>query len=536
MTDHFHFERPIKRVAIIGSGPSGVPAARQLRDAGLDVTVFERQDDVGGIWNWKETTAGPLSVPTPPPSTGAFTPSWGRDGVYDDPKREHRNLFNPPNPCYWNLTNNVPTKTLAFKDFSYPPDTPDCVPHWELADYVRRYWKHFELDRVTRLNTRVENAAKRDDWTWELQLRELKELEGSKVKEVSYQESFDAVLVATGHYNAPLIPSIPGSTEWFQRWPEAFLHSQGYRRPEVFAGKTVLVIGAGTSGMDIARDLTPHAGKIWISARISTSAPSGYQAFRAAQRSRTTENPEDLEEISAFLPITGEHRIQDAKIELIDGKVITGVDHIIFCTGYQYSYPFLPQYHKDPGTQPSSDGIEPLVECGDQVLNLYRDVFYIPDPTLTFIGISVNTSSFSFFEYQSISIARVFTGTARLPSQKRQREALAEVVAKKGKGKFRHFMGQEGERAYVKSTVEWLNEDAKWSGAPTVEGHSAEWLHESDQIETKIAAKYGVMPGGLADLGGNADPVTVPERVDKVDPVECGIHVRLTGKPIAAPA
>ncbi|WVQ94357.1 hypothetical protein IAU59_001436 [Kwoniella sp. CBS 9459] len=541
MSEYYQFSKPIKRVAIIGGGPAGVPAARQLRDAGLEVTIFERQSEVGGVWNWKETTAGPLAVPTPPPSSGAFTPTWGSEGESDDVDRRKRNLFNPPNPCYWNLTNNVPTKTLAFKDFPYPPETLDCVPHWELAGYLHKYWEAFNLQSITKLNTRVENAFKREDGLWELRLRTLEELAGEKVKETSWIETFDAVIVAIGHYNAPLIPELPGATEWFKQWPEAILHSQGYRKPETYAGKTVLIVGAGTSGMDIARDLSDHAGKILISARISSSAPAGYQAFRQAQRSRGTEKTVDLEEIKAFkTPVAG-GRVQDGEIEFIDGKVVKGIDHIIFCTGYQYSYPFLSQYHRDPGSVATVHDIEPLVTCGDQVLNLYRDVFYIPDPTLTFIGISVNTSSFSFFEYQSISIARVFTGKARLPNQEQQREALAGVVAKKGKGKFRHFMGQEGEREYVRDTVEWINKNAEWSGAQKIEGHSAEWLHESDQIAVKIAAKYGVMPEGLGDIGGNlteadkAKEVRLTKTEARIDgPVECGLG--LSGKSIAVAA
>ncbi|OCF34519.1 hypothetical protein I316_03560 [Kwoniella heveanensis BCC8398] len=541
MSEYYQFLRPIKKVAIIGGGPSGVPAARQLRDAGLDVTVFERQSEVGGVWNWRGTTAGPLAVPTPPPSSGAFTPTWGSDGETDDADRRKRNLFNPPNPCYWNLTNNVPTKTLAFKDFPYPPETLDCVPHWELAGYVHKYWEAFNLQSVTQLNTRVENAFKREDGLWELRLRKLEELTKDRVRETSRTETFDAVIVATGHYNAPLIPEIPGAAEWFKQWPEAILHSQGYRRPETYAGKTVLIVGAGTSGMNIARDLSDHADKILISARISSSAPAGYQAFRQAQRSRGTDKTVDLEEIREFRPPVPGRQVHDGEIEFADGRVVKGIDHIIFCTGYQYSYPFLSQYHRDPGAAATGQGLEPLVTCGDQVLNLYRDVFYIPDPTLTFIGISVNTSSFSFFEYQSISIARVFTDKARLPTQAQQRKALADVVAKKGKGKFRHFMGQDGEREYVRDTVEWINKDAEWSGAPKIEGHSAEWLHESDQIAVKIAAKYGVMPDGLADLGGN---LTEAERAKQVEivknetniegPVECGVH--LNGNSIAVAA
>src|SRR4029453_15996229 len=38
-----------KRVAVVGSGPSGLAAAQQLRRAGHDVTVFERADRIGGL-------------------------------------------------------------------------------------------------------------------------------------------------------------------------------------------------------------------------------------------------------------------------------------------------------------------------------------------------------------------------------------------------------------------------------------------------------------------------------------------------------
>ena len=38
------------RVAIIGAGVSGVVAAAHAREAGLDVTVFERNKAAGGVW------------------------------------------------------------------------------------------------------------------------------------------------------------------------------------------------------------------------------------------------------------------------------------------------------------------------------------------------------------------------------------------------------------------------------------------------------------------------------------------------------
>jgi glutamate synthase (NADPH/NADH) small chain len=42
-------ERTGKRIAVVGSGPSGLAAAQQLNKAGHTVTVFERADRVGGL-------------------------------------------------------------------------------------------------------------------------------------------------------------------------------------------------------------------------------------------------------------------------------------------------------------------------------------------------------------------------------------------------------------------------------------------------------------------------------------------------------
>ena len=38
-----------KTVAIVGSGPAGLAAAEQLNSAGHSVTVYERDEKVGGL-------------------------------------------------------------------------------------------------------------------------------------------------------------------------------------------------------------------------------------------------------------------------------------------------------------------------------------------------------------------------------------------------------------------------------------------------------------------------------------------------------
>ncbi|KAK8844850.1 hypothetical protein IAR55_006700 [Kwoniella newhampshirensis] len=502
----FHqFTHPIRYVAVVGSGPSGSPVIRHLRDAGFNVRAFERQSQSGGIWNWRPSVSLPLSVPTPPPSKGAFTPVIRDGGVVDDPTHEVRDKFSPPNPCYWNLTNNVPTTTMAFKDFPYPPGTALNISHEGISSYVHNYVENFGLDKLTSYNTRVEKAEKQGD-TWTLTLRKVLDEGEAKAREEYWTEEFDALVVATGHYNAPYIPALGGAEQWSSAWPEKVIHSQGYRVPEPYAGKTVLIVGLGTSGNDIARDLASHANKLYLVGKNVLRGPTAYQQQRRLQRALVPENSERVAEIKRFLPLKSGQTLSEGTIELTDGRLLTGIDEVIFATGYQYSYPFLPQYHKDPGSSRPA-ALTPLVTDGSGVLNLYRDVFYIPDPTLTFLGLSVNTSAFSFFEYQSISIARVFAGKARLPDEAGRWKAYASLVREKGEGKFSHLLNRDGERTYVKDTVEWINSEAKVFGAEPIAGHSPEWLAESEKIQQLIAERYNLQPEQLAAIrGGKATP------------------------------
>jgi len=71
------------------------------------------------------------------------------------------------------------------------------------------------------------------------------------------------IVLATGHQGEPRIPDWEGREDYTGR----LLHSAQYRNPEPFAGESVLVIGPGCSGMEIAHDLTSTAAKVWLAAR-----------------------------------------------------------------------------------------------------------------------------------------------------------------------------------------------------------------------------------------------------------------------------
>jgi cation diffusion facilitator CzcD-associated flavoprotein CzcO len=70
------------------------------------------------------------------------------------------------------------------------------------------------------------------------------------------------VVVATGYLHTPVMPNWPGC------FAGELSHSYGYRNPVPYAGRRVLVIGSGSSGMEIAHDLSVGAtAKVWLSVR-----------------------------------------------------------------------------------------------------------------------------------------------------------------------------------------------------------------------------------------------------------------------------
>ena len=72
------------------------------------------------------------------------------------------------------------------------------------------------------------------------------------------------VVVATGHYNEPVVPRWPGLDDYAGR----MIHSRDYVSGRDFAGEAVLVVGIGNSGAEIAADLVEQgAARVAISVR-----------------------------------------------------------------------------------------------------------------------------------------------------------------------------------------------------------------------------------------------------------------------------
>jgi MFS transporter, ACS family, pantothenate transporter len=179
-------------------------------------------------------------------------------------------------------------------------------------------------------------------------------------------------------------------------------------------------------------------------------------------------------------------------VTLVDGQVLTNIDRVIICTGYHCTFPFLSQYHRD--SVPATDADETvLVTDGLQMHNLHKDIFYIPDPTLAFIGVPYYTATFSLFDFQAITVAAVFSGKAHLPTETEMRAEYNQRVQEKGFGRIFHSLrGKDVD--YVNELLAWINPSIVAAGGEPVEGHTKEWKEQYAALREKFKAFLGDQP------------------------------------------
>lgn len=256
--------------------------------------------------------------------------------------------------------------------------------------------------------------------------------------------------------------------------------------------QNVLLLGAGVSSTDIARELGPVAREIYQSSR------NGLFDLPA---SALPENGIRVSEVESF-EITEKGNTADSTlssdsplpliVHLKSGQKLCDIHAIILCTGYHITLPFLPDYHDDE-TSPADASDTVLVTDGTQVHNLHKDIFYIPDPTLAFVGVPYYTATFTLFEFQAIVVAAVFSGNAQLPEQSKQREEYRAKLAAKGVGRVFHSLHNQ-EEEYVRDLLDWINRDGAAHGRPPVEGHTPTWLKAKEEQLERMKALFGV-PG-----------------------------------------
>ncbi|MGY2065344.1 flavin-containing monooxygenase [Blastococcus sp. SYSU DS0619] len=379
------------KVCIIGAGASGVTVAKSLRQQGVDFDWFEKGSALGGLWRY-DNDSGTSSA-------------------------------------YRSLQIDTSSRSLAYPDFPVPRDRPAYLRARHVLEYLESYAAEFGVADAVQTRTEV-TAVEQLGSRW------------SVTTDRHGARTYDAVVVANGHLSVPRRPTFPGTFTGEE------LHSHHYRTPEPFSGRTVVVVGMGNSGCDIAVDLARVAAQVHLSTRRSAwilpkyllGVPTDrWSAFLTRKLRLPTPLARNVVKAVARVAVGPQERFGVPKpahpihrehatigqellqyvaydwirvrpdIASLDGREVrfadgttASADAIIYATGYDPSFPFLPA------------DLVARAEGG----GLYRRIVHPDAPGLYFAGLVQPVgSTIPLVEIQGRWIARVLTGDVPLPDE-----------------------------------------------------------------------------------------------------------------------
>ncbi|QGA16137.1 hypothetical protein EYB26_003804 [Talaromyces marneffei] len=436
------------RVAVIGAGPGGLAAAKYLHaeKAFSAITIFEQRDEVGGVWCHTSYNAveQDFAIPHTKPTTTAEKPV---------PTKETNGEIIFQSPVYDLLETNIPHTLMGYSDWKFPKGTCLFPSHQAVKQYLQDYAQ--ELLPSIVFHTQVIDVRLRDGQLansgWKVSVEDLR-------TQQRCTHDFDAVVVASGHYNDHYIPDITGVQEWNRAYPGSISHSKHYRRPEQYANQKVVVVGNSASGIDVSVQIAAALQQPLLLSARSESPPY------------LSNNPK-----IKIVPEIVEFITSDRSLRFSDGHVEKDIDHVLFCTGYLYTFPFL-------------SSLTPPVEVpnGSRLNNLFQHIFYYPQPTLTFIGLPLKVIPFPLSEAQAAVIARVYSDRLSLPASDEMKVWEIDWIARYGGDKSFNVLGFPADAEYLNHLHHWSLQAARKSGfdnggqgkIPPVWGDEEQWVRE----------------------------------------------------------
>jgi len=346
-----------KRVCLIGGGPSGCSTLfnfAEMEKSGVEIpeiVCYEKQDNWGGLWNY----------------------TW-RTGLDQYGEPVHGSM-------YRYLWSNGPKECLEFPDYTfekhYGKPIPSFPPREVLFDYQQGRWKQHNIKRFMKFAHAVKSVVhnkETDDFT--VVVKDLKN------DSVMAPERFTHVIVASGHYSTPNVPSFPG----IEKFPGRVMHAHDFRDACEFKGKTLLLVGASYSAEDIALQVLKYGAKHVIC--TWRTRPMGYNW------------PPEIEERPLLQKISGNN------VSFKDGST-AHIDAILLCTGYLHAYPFL----TDDLRLKSRNRLYPP--------NLYKGCQFLDGESdkLFYVGAQDQYYTYTMFDQQALWVRNVIMGDIELPEK-----------------------------------------------------------------------------------------------------------------------
>ncbi len=222
-----------RRIAIIGSGFSGLCLGIQLKQAGIDsFAIYEKSDRLGGTW---------------------------RDNTY------------PGAAC------DTPAFSYCFSFEQKTDWSRKWAPQAEILAYLRHCATRYQLLRKIRFNTEVASArfdAEAGEW-------QLRTTAGEKI-------AADVLVSGVGQLNRPCQPEIPG----LDRFEGESFHSARWNHDVELAGKTVAVVGNAASAIQFVPQIAPKVKQLHIFQRSANwMIPRFDRAYSDRERRRFARHP-----------------------------------------------------------------------------------------------------------------------------------------------------------------------------------------------------------------------------------------------------
>jgi cation diffusion facilitator CzcD-associated flavoprotein CzcO len=217
--------RRSRSIAVVGAGFGGVCAAVMLRRAGYhDVTVFERGERVGGVWNHNTYPGAACDVPS--------------------------HLY----------------------EFAFAPN-PDWsrryAPQAEIQAYLEEVVRRNGVSDQIRTQTEVTSAS----WDAERQRWQLQTTAGP--------HEADVLVTACGQLSTPALAALPG----LESFAGAAFHTAQWRHDVDLRGRRVAVVGTGCSAIQVVPAIQPLVERVVVYQRSpGWTAPKMDQAYSERAR------------------------------------------------------------------------------------------------------------------------------------------------------------------------------------------------------------------------------------------------------------
>ncbi len=394
------------RFCILGAGTSGLTVAKNFLQANIPFDCLEREDDLGGNWN-----------------------------------------YGKPNSSVYASTHLISSKALTeYTDYPMPEDYPEFPNHRLVLEYLRGYADEFGLTERIQFHTDVERVEPAErGWCVSLAGGE--------------HRLYRGIVIANGHNWDPRFPEYPGE------FSGEILHSSEYKTPDVLRDKRVLVVGGGNSGCDLAVEASLHAQRALLSWRrgyhllpkffkgkpidqcgetlLKLRLPLWARRIGAKMIIRWVLGPSELaglpkpdHRLFESHPIINSRlhgqvahgdlcmkpniaRLEGNRIRFVDGSE-EEIDLILYATGFRISFPFIDTQH---------------LNWHDGRPNLFLNVFHPERDDLFCAGlIQPDSGQWGLVDYQAQLITRYLRALEQNPRAAHRFARLKQSAASRPAG------------------------------------------------------------------------------------------------------